>query len=311
LASLTSILARLEASLDIQEDGAPDALAPAAMGGSLTSDTAALLDDERARMARLLAGGRTGRLLEAGLRVVFAGRPNAGKSSLLNALLARDRVIVSPVPGTTRDVLEVPAEWAGLPLVLTDTAGLRVGGDPLEREGVRRARAAIRTAALVIHVVDAAATTPESIASDARYLDIPREQCLIALHKWDLPPAIGWMGLAADARSHEGLGARGCVCSSAVGAPGVESLRTAIVGALQEMTDDSEATLFVAERQRGLMAEALQGTDRARALLASGAGAELVAFELRRALERVGEILGTRVGPNVLDEIFSRFCVGK
>ncbi len=329
LTNRTSVLASLEASLDIHEDGSPDVLTSASTGEGRSSEIVALLDDERARMARLLAGGRTARLLEAGLRVVFAGRPNAGKSSLLNALLARDRAIVSPVPGTTRDVLEVSAEWARLPLILVDTAGLRIGGDALEQEGVRRARAAMRAAALVVHVVDAATTTPEAIAADARHLGIPREQCLIALHKWDLPQASGWVPAVAAASAHAtaahathaaraqaapaqaDLGARECVCSSAVGAPGVEALRTAIVEALQEMAGDSEATLLVAERQRALMAEALLGTDRARALLVSGAGSELVAFELRRALDRLGEILGTRVGPSVLEEIFARFCVGK
>jgi tRNA modification GTPase len=320
--SLTSALARLEVSLDVQEDGAPDVLSPASTGEAGTRDIAALLSDERARMTRLLAGGRTGRLLDAGLRVVFVGRPNAGKSSLLNALLALDRAIVSPVPGTTRDVLEAPAVWAEVPLVLVDTAGLRAGGDPVEQEGVRRAREAIRTATLVVHVVDVAATTPASVAADVKLLDVPREQCLIALHKWDLPPASGWTGPAAasaraegsadaDASAHADLGARACVHSSTIDAPGVESLRAAIVESLRKMTGDSEETLLVADRQCALMTEALQGLDRARELLASGDGRELVAFELRRALERLGEILGTRVGPRVLEEIFSRFCVGK
>jgi tRNA modification GTPase len=305
---LNGALARIEATLDIQEDGAPDTLAPLGppAHGTEAGEVARTLETERDRLARLLQGGRAGNMFEEGLRIVLAGRPNAGKSSVFNALLARDRAIVAADPGTTRDLLEAWVEWEGLPILLIDTAGLRAASSPLEAEGVRRAREALAAATLVVMVVDVREATPESAAMDARAIDVPAERIVTALHKWDLGASAEWTRLA-DARGPD----RAPVPSSVVAEPGVEPLRLALLERLREGVGDPDAVQVVGQRQREILARAHEALDEAARLMRAGHGGELVAFELRRALDRVGEILGVGVGPRVLEEVFSRFCVGK
>lgn len=314
---LTELLARIEATLDMQEDGAPDTLSPLwASDGKATGAPAAPallhgLEAERDALARLMLGSRAGRSLEEGLRVVISGRPNAGKSSLFNALLERDRAIVDADPGTTRDLLEGWVEWDGLPVVLTDTAGLRESDAAAEQEGVRRARAALAGATLVVHVVDVAEITPVAARDDAQRLGVPPERVVTALHKWDLGAGPGWRGTGPGSGSDATPPPAAGVASSVVGEPGVEGLRRVLIARLRAGVGDPEATLLVGERQRETMARALDALERALVLLRQGAGGELVAFELRRALDGLGEILGRRVGAEVLEAIFARFCVGK
>jgi len=317
---LSEALALIEATLDIQEDGAPDTLSPLweprhPSGGRIAD----ILDRECEVLERLLQGGRTGQMLEEGLRVVLAGRSNAGKSSLFNALLARERAIVAPEPGTTRDFLEGWVEWDGLPIALVDTAGLQDATTPLEQEGIRRAREALASATLVVQVVDVKATSAGEAAADAKQLGVPPERVVVALHKWDLGAGPDWAESAS-----RGLGGGVCeatgeaaapwspaVPSSVVAEPGVEPLRRVLLDRLHAGIGDPEATLLVGERQRQTLARAHEALVGARDLLARGYGGELVAFELKQALERVGEVLGRAVGPLVLDQVFSRFCVGK
>jgi tRNA modification GTPase len=314
---LTEMLARIEATLDIQEDGAPDTLSPlwtSDAGATVPPAAPAVLrglEAERDALARLSQGARAGRLLEEGLRVVIAGRPNAGKSSLFNALLARDRAIVDADPGTTRDLLEGWVEWDGLPVVLIDTAGLREATAPPEQEGVRRARAALAGATLVVQVVDVADATPASVREDAERLGVPGERIVTALHKWDLGAGPAWNEVRRQLESSGTDPSGSTVVSSVVGEPGVEGLRRALVTRLREGVGDPEATLLVGERQRDTLTRALEALELALELMRQGHGGELVAFELRRSLGRLGEILGRRVGPEVLEAIFARFCVGK
>jgi tRNA modification GTPase len=310
---LSAALADVEATLDIQEDGAPDTLSPLWRPGpdaALPPEAAAILralGEERDRLARLLQGGRAGSMIEEGLRVVLAGRPNAGKSSIFNALLARDRAIVAADPGTTRDLLEGWVEWDGLPVVLVDTAGLREAAvAPLEAEGMRRAREALAAATLVVLVADVTDATPASATKEARALGVPEERIVVALHKWDLGAAPEWV---ARIEGHED--ARRFVPSSVLTDPGVEPLRRALLERLRDGIGDPEAVALVGRRQRETLTRAHEALEEAIGLLREGHGDELVAFALRRALDRLGEILGVGVGPRVMEEIFARFCVGK
>jgi len=309
---LADALACLEAGLDFDEHTSPRAIA-------------AELEAEAGRLDRLLAGARAGRCLDEGLRVVLAGRPNAGKSSILNAFLSRPRAIVSPHPGTTRDVLEASVDWGGLPIVLIDTAGLGESSDCLTAPGSgpppvpaashaapgsgdahdslleesrRRSREALRSAVLVVHVVDAAATDPPQAAEDQARMGLFGDGLLVALHKWDLGARPAW-------REPDGIP------SSVVAAPGIEPLRRAILARLRTAGEEAEAGLLVGDRQRDLVARAREAVVRARDIVTAGAGEELAAFELREALERFGELLGRRAGPLVLERIFSGFCIGK
>jgi tRNA modification GTPase len=314
---LTEALARIEAALDIQEDGAPDTLAPLwGPGGEGDGPQKArgvlrVLEEERDGLRRLVQGAHAGRLLEEGLRVVITGRPNAGKSSLFNALLSRDRAIVADAPGTTRDLLEGWVEWDGLPVVLLDTAGLRETTTPIEQEGVRRAREAISAATLVVHVVDVATSTPWSVQEDARRIGVPAERIVTTLHKWDLGVGPEWESAGPAARQSAVASADPPVPSSVVGEPGVEPLRRALMARLHAGIGDPEETLLVGGRQRHTMMLALEALERSMELVREGQGGELVAFELRSALDRLGEVLGRGIGPQILDEIFARFCVGK
>lgn len=298
LTRLTDVLAQLEASLDLQEDGTT-----AVVAGD-DCDAARLLHTEASRIGRLIAGGQAGRLMEEGARIVLAGRPNAGKSSLFNALLARDRAIVSEEPGTTRDALEAQVEWAGIPVTLIDTAGLREPTSAVEREGVKRTHAAVESATLCIWIVDVAAGSPAEFAGERELLTARTERLLMALHKWDLDHDPAWEAYAET-------GPLRAVPSSIRAAGSTEMLQAAIEEALCETAGEVSVALLMGERQRHHLRCAQRALERAADLHTGAAGAEVVAEELRGALVNVGELLGRDVGPLVLDAIFSKFCVGK
>jgi len=201
-------------------------------------------------------------------------------------------------------------EWDGLPVVLIDSAGLREVLTGPEQEGVRRAREALAGATLVVHVVDVTATTPVTARADAERLGGPPERIVTALHKWDRGAGPAWEAVPSASGSSDAP-APAAGAASVVGEPGVEGLRRALIARLREGVGDPEATLLVGERQRETMGRALEALERALGLMRQGHGGELVAFELRRALDRLGETLGRRVGPEVLEAIFAQFCVGK
>jgi tRNA modification GTPase len=249
----------------------------------------------------MLAAHARGRAEREGLRVCLVGRPNAGKSSLLNALLGRDRAIVSPEPGTTRDTLEEPLVLEGLPATLIDTAGLRDGAvDAAEREGVARAERALAGCDVAVLVADAAA--PDDAASEAarrRALGAAARAgrpVVVAWNKSDLAPAPAG-GLAVSARTGEGLDALARAVASAAGAA---------------PADEGE-DLLIGERDRAELSAALDEARAARRAAAARADDwELrAAAHLREAHARLGRVLGERAPDEVLREVFSRFCVGK
>ncbi len=324
LDALTEARARIEIGLDFQEDGAADVLATEARpsDGPDAKALVRLLGDERERLARLLEGTRAGRLLEEGARVVLAGRPNAGKSSLFNALLGRERAIVSSEPGTTRDAVEAWVEWDGVAAVLIDTAGLGRAAAEIERESMRRAREAAGTASLVVLVVDVAAGSAADLERIVRDTGSSPDAVIVALHKWDLGPASAWQDLArreafeVTAAADSGSGGPGLVRvplvrTSAVADPGVGALRRIVADRLAGGAGDSSEALAVGEWQRDRLARAHDAVARALELVRAEQGGELVAFELAEALDALGEILGRRAGPMLLEAVFSRFCVGK
>lgn len=292
-APLLELLAELEVRLDHPEEdiaALPAAAADAAMA------------DAGARLERLIAGFARGRARREGARVGLFGSPNAGKSTLLNALLGRERAITAPEPGTTRDLLEEQAELAGLPVVLIDTAGLRDGAcDPAEREGIARAERALESCEVAVLVVDAAnpdgrdAAARETVAAAAARRGA---RLVVALNKMDL----------AGGSS----GAEGVRCSALTG-QGVSDLEAAIAAAASTAATDEGESLLDDARQKDALASALAELSAARAELAARPGAweDRAADRLRRALALVGEARGEGASDEVLDEIFSKFCVGK
>jgi tRNA modification GTPase len=242
-------------------------------------------------------------------RVVLAGRPNAGKSSLLNAFAREDTAIVTPVPGTTRDVLQVEVELAGVRLTLLDTAGLRDTTDVVEQEGVRRARAAAVNADLVLYLVDS--TDPTALAAAAGDIHamglavLPSENAansrlLLVLSKVDL----------AAAPENWGLLPAAVQVSTATG-EGLEALQAAVLRRLGRSPAESVGAFSARERHVQAASEALEHLMAARAVDTANAGGELVAEELRLAQDALSAITGRTVPDDVLAEVFGRFCIGK
>jgi tRNA modification GTPase len=280
-AGILEIVAHLEAWIDFPEEG----IDPAA-GESLLKMIAASGD----RIESLLATAESGRVLREGVRVAIVGPPNAGKSSLLNRLLGMERAIVSPIPGTTRDTIEEAACLRGILFRLTDTAGLRETDDPVEREGVERARRTIEQADLVLHIVDASIDFQEPAL---------REREILVANKVDL--------LSCD----ENLPAAAIKVSSKTG----EGLAELVEAMLRETCGShlsaGQSLASVNARHKTLLESAASSLKAAAALLESGTPPEIPAIELRAALDAVGRITGSADTEEILGEIFGRFCIGK
>ena len=258
----------------------------------------------------LRAAARVGARLTDAPHVVLAGRANAGKSSLLNALSGEEAAIVTPVPGTTRDVLQIEVELAGVGLTLLDTAGLRDTADVVEQEGVRRARAAVVNADLVLYLVDSADNEALAAAADdiqAMNLDeLPgqnaaTERLLLVASKTDL----------AGAGANDAALLPAALRVSTATGEGLDALRTEILRRLGRGSGEGVGAFSARERHVQAVREALHYLEAARAADNAKAGGELVAEELRLAQDALGSITGRTVADDVLAEVFGRFCIGK
>lgn len=285
-AALIELRVHVEAAIDFpDEDVAADGAA--ALG--------ARLDAVLAQLAELARGAEQGRLLQEGYTLVIAGRPNAGKSSLLNALAGHDAAIVTPIPGTTRDVLRERMHLDGLPLVVLDTAGLREGADVVEAEGIRRARHEMQRADRILYVVDAA--DPEAVAAlPAELSTLPAGVAVTVV--WNKIDLAGAIDLPA--------GVRICATSGA----GLDALR-ATLRAAAGYVPDAGGTFSARRRHLDALARVTTHGAAARTLLAQRAGAELVAEELRLAQHAFGAITGEFTSDDLLGRIFASFCIGK
>jgi tRNA modification GTPase len=239
-----------------------------------------------------------GRLLRDGLRLAIVGRPNAGKSTLLNALLGEERAIVTAIPGTTRDVIEESADFDGVPVLLSDTAGLRDAPEEVERIGIDRALAAARAADLVLLVVDS------SQAPGAPAVEIDGAPVLAVLSKSDLPCA--W-----SERELDELQARHPVVRvSAQRRRGLDALRQTALARCAAAPRDGETVLTRARHFQAVSA-ALECLDRAAQALRMGLAPDLVAVDVQGALDAVAGVTGAVTSDDVLDSIFREFCIGK
>jgi tRNA modification GTPase len=236
-------------------------------------------------------------LRNEGLSVAIIGRPNAGKSSLLNRLAAADRAIVTPVPGTTRDVLSERIDLGGIPVRVVDTAGLRVAQDPIESEGVRRARLEIASADWMLLVADATeAEDPEILVREEA---LPRERVIVVWNKVDLIPKDRALP-SGDLRS---------VRISALTGEGVDALVAEIKRAAGAR--DDEGGFSARRRHVDALARTREHIVRGRAALAERGALELLAEDLRAAQQSLGAILGEVSSDELLGAIFSSFCIGK
>ncbi|MDA8169070.1 MAG: tRNA uridine-5-carboxymethylaminomethyl(34) synthesis GTPase MnmE [Nitrospiraceae bacterium] len=289
---LADICAHMEAYLDFPEEGIEEKTE-----GQLKAGI------EQAR-ENLLALSRTyeeGRLIREGLKTAIAGRANVGKSSLLNALLGQERAIVTPLPGTTRDVISEYINIGGFALRIMDTAGIRRTEDIAEMEGVRRSRQAIEGADLVICVLDGSARLTDE---DREVLEAAEgKKRIVAVNKADLPRA--WRpGESGD-----------CISVSAKTGAGLEALkeriRESFTSRAKDPAEAAPGAIITSLRHKTALERAAQALERGGGALSDGMPLEVVSIELRDALDALGEITGMVTTEDILRKIFDEFCIGK
>ena len=288
---LVETLAHVEAHIDFpEEDIAPDT----------REQLMARLERNVTFMDELLRTAGEGQILRRGIRAAIIGRPNAGKSSLLNQLLGHDRAIVSAIPGTTRDTIAETANIRGLPVVFIDTAGLREAHDEIEVEGVRRSRQTLQQAELILHVFDVAEALTEA---DAAYLaEFAGKKRILVRNKVDLPARLQLPTVT------NGPVVEVCCLSG----QGIEALKNAI----KELVWSGEIKaqmleVMINSRHQDALNRGRAATLRALDALRVDLPLELVALELRIAVNGLGEIVGQTTTEDLLDVIFSQFCIGK
>lgn len=282
----------VEGGLDFPDEelGETDAAA-------LQSAVQALLVD----LGRLHESVRQGVVLRDGIRLVIAGPPNAGKSCLLNALSGRDAAIVSPVPGTTRDVIRETLEFDGVPVHIVDTAGLRASDDPIEAEGIRRARVEIESADCVLLVVDSQQDTGDDacrLLAEDFLASADGGRLIVVLNKADLS------GMAPGPRA----GRFPTQVVSALSGEGLAQLRAQVVASAKG--SDAPAEFLGRRRHLTALEAAADCLSRVR-LHGCGGGQELIAEDLRLAQRELGVLSGTVTNEDLLGEIFGTFCIGK
>ena len=249
-------------------------------------------------MDELLRTANEGRLLRRGIRAAIIGRPNVGKSSLLNQLLGQERAIVSPQPGTTRDTIEETADVRGVPVIFIDTAGLRETADDIEAEGVRRSRQTLATAELILHVLDG--SEPLGDMDTKLLTEFEGRKRLLISNKADLPQRL---------KMPDGLRATQVCCLKGTG---VEDLKDAVKAMVWSGGVSTEMLqVMINSRHEDALRRGREGLERVAAAWRADLGLELVAFDLRAAANAVGEIVGKTTTEDLLDSIFSQFCIGK
>ncbi|MFH0795084.1 MAG: tRNA uridine-5-carboxymethylaminomethyl(34) synthesis GTPase MnmE, partial [bacterium] len=294
--SLLEVAAELEARLDFPEEE---------LGEADLDRLAHKTSDAEKEIAQLIAGGRRGRLYRDGVRVVLVGRPNAGKSSLFNALLGRERALVTPHPGTTRDFIEATVDVRGLPLTLVDTAGLRDSSDEIERLGIARTRGEVEAADLVLWVADI--NEPPNEEHDLLYEHLKKFPVALLLNKIDLAQK-------PDARQFEQrFGDLSRVMISARTRQGLDGLEDFLEARLlgESAGGGEESPLVSNLRHLGELERAQKSLCAGLETFRAGHSAEFIMVDLREALAALGRLLGLEVEEALLDEIFSRFCFGK
>jgi tRNA modification GTPase len=289
--AMMKTLAHVEAHIDFpDEDIAPETRA----------QLIKRLEDGVAFMDELLRTANEGQILRRGIRAAIIGRPNAGKSSLLNQLLGHDRAIVSPIAGTTRDTIEETANIRGIPVVFIDTAGLREARDEIEAEGIRRSRESLAKAELILHVFDA--SEPLTAADENHFNEFAGKKIIFVRNKTDLPVKLFLPGKNSAP----------VVDVSCLSGQGMETLKDAIknlvwtggvrAGMLQVMINS---------RHQEALTRARDATLTTIDALRDDLSLELAALDLHIAVNAVGEIVGKTTNEDLLDSIFSQFCLGK
>jgi tRNA modification GTPase len=316
-------LAHVEAYIDFPEEDIAEETKDQLLGR---------LERGVAFMDELLRTANEGQILRRGIRAAIIGRPNAGKSSLLNQLLGHDRAIVSPIPGTTRDTIEETANIRGLPVVFIDTAGLREARDEIEVEGIRRSHESLQKAELILHVLDVSEPLTEA---DEKYLaEFAGKKRILVRNKIDLPvrlklpenvaqafqpagsgdfPVAGRdTGLESPVNPQTRMSALQVVDVCCFSGKGLEVLKDAIKQIVWSGEIKTEMLqVMINSRHQDALGRARESTLRTIEALRGGSTLELAAMDLRIAVNAVGEVVGKTTTEDLLDMIFSQFCIGK
>ncbi|MBF2069505.1 tRNA uridine-5-carboxymethylaminomethyl(34) synthesis GTPase MnmE [Fischerella thermalis] len=285
------ILAEIEARIDFEEDLLP------------LDDKTIISEVEKisAEIAKLLATAEQGELLRTGLKVAIVGRPNVGKSSLLNAWSRSDRAIVTDLPGTTRDVVESQLVVGGIPVQVLDTAGIRATEDQVEKIGVERSRSAAQAADLVLLTIDASAgwTTDDQEI----YAQVKHRPLILVINKIDLA--------AAETVQYPREISQ-VVKTAVVQNQGIAALEAAILEQVQAgKIQAADMDLAINQRQAAALVKAKTSLEQVQTTIAQQLPLDFWTIDLRGAIHALGEITGEEVTESVLDRIFSRFCIGK
>ena len=310
--ALLAAIARIEASIDFPEEDVPTPKA---------QDLLPFIEEARQQIDALLAGADQGRLYRQGLRAAIIGRPNVGKSSLLNALLRAERAIVTPIAGTTRDTVEEVANVRGIPLHLIDTAGITPTDDPVEQFGVERSRAAAGSADVVLLVFDGSeplTMQDRQVSQELRTMgfgsphagDVPRETrdrpVIVVINKADCQQRI-----ALDELEQLWPGISRVTTSTRTGA-GLTALEESIADlALTGKMVQGEGALVTSARHQEALRRAAEHLRASYAPLLSQLPLDFVSIDLRAAYDALGEVTGETADEDLLDQIFREFCIGK
>ncbi|HMS82960.1 MAG TPA: tRNA uridine-5-carboxymethylaminomethyl(34) synthesis GTPase MnmE [Nitrospira sp.] len=296
--TILSLQARVEAGIDFSDED---------ISFVTRAELKAGLQNVGRQIQKMLDTAKTGRALRDGVRVVLAGLPNVGKSSLLNSLIHDNRAIVTDIPGTTRDVIEESVIWNGLPVTLVDTAGLRDTTDVVEREGIKRSKDAQAQGDLILYVLDAVEV--EQATTLELPFRLPGRKDLFVLNKIDVltPPTIRTLSHELERR----IGQTILPISTKTGA-GLDELKAAIASCFVTGSFEStEGVVITNVRHRVALEQAFIAITETLSSLERGAQAELLSVDLQEAADDLGEIIGSITSDDVLERIFSDFCIGK
>ncbi|MEG3986259.1 tRNA uridine-5-carboxymethylaminomethyl(34) synthesis GTPase MnmE [Microcoleus sp. S28C3] len=286
------VLAEIEARIDFEEDLPP----------LDEAKTSLEINHILAELSTILATADRGELLRTGLKVAIVGRPNVGKSSLLNAWSRSDRAIVTDLPGTTRDVVESQLVVGGIPVQVLDTAGIRETEDKVEKIGVERSRAAAKQADLVLLTIDAESGWTEE--DSEIYEQVKHRQLIIIINKIDLVKTIPELPFSSEVHP--------IVAAAAAFDRGIEDLETAILNAVSgENLQAANSDLAINQRQAAALTKAKIYLEQCTDTMSNKLPLDFWTIDLRGAIQALGEVTGEEVTESVLDRIFSRFCIGK
>lgn len=306
---LMNILARLEVEIDFSEED---------IEPFDRSEAEKEIESIEKDLECLLATYHDGKILREGLDVVIIGKPNVGKSSLLNALLKEDRAIVTPIPGTTRDIISEYANFKGIPVRLVDTAGYHISKDTIELEGIRRTKIEMSEADIILLVIDDSQGVgqedlelEEQIQFDFRSLSLSKSkvknaQYFIVFNKIDITPE------EIAKKNEDKFKERPKVKVSALKGNGIENLKEMIVScALTLKKDQTQGVILSSLRHKDALTRAKKSLSLAKDSLNKNISPEFVALDLKAALDAIGEVIGKTVTEDILNKIFSEFCIGK